>query len=191
VNRLGLKRLLLGALLAAIGSLAIPMSASAAEIETFVACNESAPIPSHVCKIGDSPGAFIESDEDVEYDVCVEFPDGEALCLERQVADAEVLFVNSITTNLPGNHRVLWFVEGVEVGSWTFRMDAPPAPAPAPLPPPAPPVIAPAAPSPACLKAKQRVRKLKAALQRAGSREQKAKAQAKLKAARAAAKRAC
>ncbi len=190
MNHLGWKRLLLGALLAAIGSLAIPLSASAAEIETFVACNESSPIPSQVCKIGDSPGAFFESDEEVEYDVCVEFPVGETLCAEQQLADPGVLFVNSITTNSPGNHRVIWFVEGIEVGSWTFRMDAPAPPAPAP-PPPAPPVIAPAAPSPACLKAKRRVRKLRAALQKASRRDQKAQTQAKLKAARAAAKRAC
>jgi hypothetical protein len=66
------------------------------------------------------------------YDVCVEFPVGEALRAEEQLADAGVLFVNSITTNSLGNHPVIWFVEDVEVGSWTFRMDAPPLPAPAP-----------------------------------------------------------
>lgn len=193
VDHLGWKRLLLSALLVAIGSLAIPLSASAAEIETFVACDDSAPIPvpSHVCKIGDSPGAFFESDEETEYDVCVEFPDGEALCAEQQLAEAGVLFVNTITTTLPGDHRVLWFVEGILVGSWDFRMDRPPAPPVLAPPAPPPPVVAPAGPTPACLKARQRVRKLKSSLKKASGPKQKEKLRSKLKGARAATRRAC
>jgi hypothetical protein len=185
--------ILLGALLAAAASLAIPLSASAAEIETFVGCDDLAaePIPSHVCQIGDFPGAFFESDEDVEYEVCVEFPDGVELCSEEEFAEAGVLFVNSITTGLPGNHLVTWFVEGAEFSSWTFRMDAlPPPPVVAP---PIPPPIAtpPVGSSPACLKAKQRVRKLKVSLRKASGPKQKAKIQATLKGARGAARRAC
>jgi hypothetical protein len=183
------KGILLGALFVAAASLAIPLSASAAQIETFVSCSDAAPIPSHVCKVGDSPGAFFESDEDVEYDVCAEFPDGEELCLEDQEAEGGVLFVNSLTTNLPGNHLVTWFVEDVEVGSWDFRME--PLPPPPVLAPPAlPPSVAPVGPSAACLKARQRVRKLKTALRKAGP-EQKVKIRGKLGSARTAAKRAC
>jgi hypothetical protein len=187
------KKILLGALLAAAASLAIPLPASGAQFETFVGCDDltAAPIPSHVCRIGDSPGAFFESDEDTEYEVCVEFPDRKLLCREGQLAVAGLLLVNPITTNLLGDHLVSWFVEDDEVGSWDFRMDPRPPP-PVATPPALPsPTVVPAGPSLACLKARHRVRKLKASLRKAGRPEQRARIRAKLSSARAAAKRAC
>jgi hypothetical protein len=179
--------------------LSIPLSASAAEYKTFVGCDDLAenPIPEHVCLVGDFPGAYFESSVETEYEVCVEFPSEEVFCSEEEEeAEADVLYINSITIDETGNHFVSWYVEGVEVGSWTFRVDAPTPPstpiAPAPV---VPAPVAPAATLPAhsaeCLKAQQRIRALKGRLRRLAAGAQKTKTRAKLKNARSAAKRLC
>lgn len=189
-----MKRLLLGLVVAF--SLLAPSSAGAADYTTFVGCDDLAdnPVPSHVCLTKDFPAAYFEADVDTEYEICVEFPGGKVLCAEEQFAEAEVLYLNSITSELPGNHVVTWYVEGFEVGSWTFRLDAPappPAPvAPAPVIPVALPAVAPA-PTAACLKSQQQVTKFKSRLRNAGSPKQKAKLRGKLKSARAATKNLC
>lgn len=195
-----MRRLFLGLIVAATASLFIPLHASAAEYKTFVGCDDLSenPVPSHVCQIGDSPGAYFESDVDVEVELCVEFPDAEELCTERELAESGVLYVYSIFSELEGNHLATWYVEGAEVGSWAFRLDPPPPP---PPPPPAvPPAAAPAptplpavatGPSPGCLKAKQRVRGLKNRLRNAKGRKQKVKIRPKLRNARATERRAC
>jgi hypothetical protein len=194
-----MKKLFLGLVLAAVASLAIALPASAAEFETFVGCDDLAetPVPAHICQIGDFPGAYFESDVDAEYEVCIEFPDAVELCAEEQFAEAGVLYVNSITSNLEGEHLVTWYVEGVEVGSWTFRLDPPPPP---PPPPPAQPLPTPAAtPPPAvapvtsagCLKAQQRVGSLKNRLRNASGRKRKAKLRIKLRSARVTARHVC
>lgn len=142
-------RRLTSGLVFAASALAISVApAGAAAYTTYVGCSDTASaMPSHVCEIGDQPGAFFESPTaDVEYEVCVSFPSGQTLCAEEQLAETEVLYVNSITTEIPGNHLVTWYVEGIEVAAWSFRMDPPPAPPPAapprpaPAPAPAPPV---------------------------------------------------
>jgi hypothetical protein len=190
-----MKKLFLSLLLAAAASMLIPLSANAAEYEAFVGCDDLAenPIPAHVCQVGDFPGAYFESDVETEYEICVEFPSGEEFCLGEEFAEAGVLYVNSITSEAAGTYFVSWYVEGAEVGSWSFRMDAPPPPPPPtviPTPAPVvPPVIAPA-PSTKCLQAQKRVKKLKDRLQKAGLK-QRSNIRAKLKSARAAAKNAC
>ncbi len=190
-----MRRLLLGMLLAAAASLSIPLSASAASYTTFVGCDDlsGAPIPSHTCELGDFPGAYFESDVDTEYDVCVEFPGGGFLCAEEQAAEAGIVYVNSITTTLTGNHFVYWFVEGVEVGAWTFRMDAPvPPPLPiVPAPPALTPSLVPPVQSTACLKARVQIEKLKGQLRKATGTKRKSKIRAKLRKARAASRNAC
>ncbi len=145
MKRLGL------ALILATGLLALPASmAEAAGYSAYVGCSISASAaPSHVCQIGDEPGAYFESPAvDVEYEICIDFPNGEPICLEEQFAEAGVLFVNEITSEVAGNHLVTWYVEDIEVAAWSFRMDAPAPPLPAPtLPSPAP-APAPLAPAP-------------------------------------------
>lgn len=194
----GMKKLFLGLVLAATASLLIPLPANAAEYETFVGCDDFAenPVPSHECQVGDFPGAFFESDVNAEYEVCVEFPSATVFCLEEEFAEAGVLYVNTISSELEGNYLVSWYVEGVEVGSWAFRLNQPPPPPPPPAPaapasvtPPAP-VVAPA-PSAECLKAQQRVGKLKGQLRKADGRKRKVKIRGKLRSARATAKRVC
>jgi hypothetical protein len=183
------------------GSLAVqPAASPAANITAYVGCSINATaIASHVCQIGDAPGAFFESDVDTEYEICLTFPDAETLCVEEEPAEAGVLYVNEITTDLTGNYLTSWYIEGVEVASWSFRMDAPPAP-PVQTPPTSTPTPAPAAapvvtPSPvvppACLQAQQQVEKLKARLHKAVGSKKKAKVRASLKSARATAKKAC
>lgn len=189
-----MKRLFWGLLLMASASLLIPMSATAAEFKTYVGCDDFAqsPVPSHVCLLGEFPGAFFESSADAEYEVCVEFPNQEFICAEEQEAEEGVLYVNSITTDQPGIHFVSWYVGDTEVGSWSFRMDAPVPPTPpAPVvPPPAQPAVAPT-PSPNCLAAQLQVGKLKHRLQKAGGAKQKKKIRAKLRNARNAVNREC
>ena len=168
-----------------------------AEYETFVGCDTSAfATPSHACELGDIPGAFFESDEETEYDVCIEFPSGFFDCAEEQEAEAGSLYVNPLFPDELGDYLVSWYVGVEEIGSWTFRIDPPPAPpappAPAPLPAPAP-VILPAivSPTPACLKAKKRVSQLGSQLRNANGQKGKLKIRARLKAAKAAKKRVC
>lgn len=193
----------LGLALAAAALFWVPSAATAADYETFVGCDDLAenPIPSHVCELGDFPGAYFESDTEVEVEVCVEFPTASILCTEPELAEAGILYVLSITSELEGDHFVTWYVEGAEVGSWAFHLEPPPAPPvvpsnPAPAPSPAsvtspPPVVTPSLPTPACRKARQRVRGLGRQLKNAGSRKQKAKIRGKLSKARTASRRAC
>lgn len=196
-------RLSVGLALAVAALLSIPSVATAADYETFVGCDDLAenPIPSHVCELGDFPGAYFESDAEVEVEVCVDFPTAPILCTDPELAEAGILYVFSITSELEGEHLVTWYVEGEEVGSWIFRLESPPpppvvpsTPTPAPSPPPVPspsPVVTAGPPTPACLKARQRVRMLGRQLQNAGSRKQKAKIRGKLGKARTTARRAC
>jgi hypothetical protein len=119
--------------------MALAPSAGAASYLTYVGCSPFVSAsPSHVCHIGDEPGAFFKSDTEVEYKVCVDFPNSETICSEEELAEANTLYVNAITTSVVGAHLVTWHVEGVEVASWAFRVDEPPSPAPTPSPAPGP-----------------------------------------------------
>lgn len=93
---------------------------------TYAACGrtETSP-PSHECKVGDELGAFFRSNlADVEYEICTSFPARPDICVADQQATMETLYVNSITSSIPGLHTVTWRVNGAEVGSWTFRLVA-------------------------------------------------------------------
>ena len=190
-----MKRILGSLILVVIAMAALPSAAGAVEVETYVGCGVTvSATPADVCTLGDTPGAFFEADEDVEYEVCVEFPSTNFLCAEEQFAEADVLYVNEITTDQLGDHFVWWFVEGVEVGSWSFRINAPPSPSipPAVVPaPPAPPALPAVAPSAACINAKARVRSLGKQLSKASDPKRKANLRSRLRRARAAKKRLC
>ena len=101
---------------------AVPASAEAAAFRHYVACglSENAK-PSHLCQKRRKKGAFFRSNRaDVFYSVCVRFPTGKNLCAPKQEAEQGVLYVNKITSNIPGEHRVTWFVEGKRVGVFNF-----------------------------------------------------------------------
>jgi hypothetical protein len=115
----------LTALLAASAILAFsPASASAAAYSHYVACGVSQNAkPSHLCQKKRKKGAFFRSNNaTVFYTVCVRFPTKKNLCAPRQEAVQGTLYVNKITSNIPGKHVVSWFVEGKKVGSFAFRV---------------------------------------------------------------------
>lgn len=120
----GLKTL--SAVLLGIGLLAsaAPASAAAAAYSHYVACGVSQNAkPAHKCPKKSKKGAFFKSlQADVSYSVCVKFPTGKNICAKAQEATQGTLYVNKITSNIPGKHRVTWFVEGKHVGSFVFNV---------------------------------------------------------------------
>ncbi len=120
----GLKTLaavLLGtALLASVA----PASAAAAAYKHYVACGVSENAkPAHKCSKKSKKGAFFKSLKgDVNYSVCVKFPTGKNICAKAQPAKQGTLYVNTITSNIPGKHRVTWFVEGKRIGISVFTV---------------------------------------------------------------------
>jgi hypothetical protein len=103
---------------------AVPATAGAASYKHYVGCGVSQHAkPAHVCPKGSKKGAFFKSLQgDVAYSVCVRFPSGKNLCAKAQEATQGTLYVNKITSTIPGRHRVTWFVKGKKVGSWVFRV---------------------------------------------------------------------
>ncbi len=103
---------------------AAPATAGAAAYKHYVGCGISRNAkPSHVCPKGSKKGAFFKSlKADVVYSVCVRFPSGKNLCAHKQEATKGTLYVNKITSTIPGKHRVTWFVEGKKVGSFVFTV---------------------------------------------------------------------
>jgi hypothetical protein len=115
----------------------VPATAGAAAYRHYVGCGASQNArPSHACPKSSKKGAFFRSnrgasclDPDgnpvicVYYKVCVRFPDKRHLCAKRQQAIKGVLYVNKITSNLVGKHRVTWFVGSKRVGSFIFKVN--------------------------------------------------------------------
>jgi hypothetical protein len=109
------------ALLAAVA----PVAAQAASYRHYVACGVTQNAkPSHLCQKPRKKGAFFRSnDATVFYTVCVKFPGNEKpQCADPEKARKGTLYVNTITSNSPGLHRVTWFVAGKQVGSFIFRV---------------------------------------------------------------------
>jgi hypothetical protein len=118
----GLKTLLAVGLGVALLASAAPATAQGAAFKHYVACGLSQKAkPSHLCQKPRKKGAFFRSNNgDVFYTVCVKFPTKKNLCAPKQEAVKGTLYVNKITTNIPGKHRVSWFVEGKRVGVFNF-----------------------------------------------------------------------
>ncbi|MGC1851197.1 MAG: hypothetical protein WA687_02015 [Solirubrobacterales bacterium] len=118
---LKLTAIVLGVMLLASAS---PASAQAAAYKHYVACGLSQNAkPSHLCQKARKKGAFFRSNKgDVFYTVCVKFPTKKNLCAPKQEAVKGTLYVNKITSNIPGKHRVTWFVEGRRVGFFVFTV---------------------------------------------------------------------
>ena len=120
----GLKALAVVMLMSGLLAAAVPAAASAAAYKKYVGCGVSRNAkPAHVCPKGSKKGAFFKSfNGDVVYSVCVKFPSGKNLCAQAQEAEQGTLYVNKITSTIPGVHVVSWFVKGQKVGSWNFRV---------------------------------------------------------------------
>ncbi len=111
---------------AALLATAGPASAQGAAFKHYVACGLSKNAKaSHVCQKPRKKGAFFQSNHaDVFYTVCVKFPTKKNLCAPKQEAVRGTLYVNKITSNIPGKHRVTWFVGGRRVGLFAFFVPA-------------------------------------------------------------------
>ena len=121
----GLKTLIAVLLATALlASAAFATTAGAAAYKHYVSCGVSQNAkPKHKCPKKAKKGAFFKSlKADVNYSVCVKFPTGKNICAKAQPAAQGTLYVNKITSNIPGKHRVSWFVEGKRVGSFVFRV---------------------------------------------------------------------
>lgn len=116
------KRLAAVGLVVALFASAAPASAEAAAFRYYVACGLSQNAkPAHVCQKKRKKGAFFRSNRtDVFYTVCVRFPTRKNLCAPKQKAVRGTLYVNKISSNIPGEHRVTWFVKGKQVGAFDF-----------------------------------------------------------------------
>lgn len=101
-----------------------PATAGAAAYQHYAACGVSQNAkPDHKCPKQSKKGAFFKSlNGDVSYSVCVKFPTGKNICAKAQPATQGTLYVNKITSNIPGKHRVSWFVEGKPVGAFFFTI---------------------------------------------------------------------
>ncbi len=120
----GLKTLTAIGLGIALLASASPASAKGAAFKHYVACGLSQKAdPSHVCQKQRDKGAFFRSNNgDVFYSVCVKFPGKKNLCRPKQEAKKGQLYVNKITSTIPGKHQVTWFVGGKRVGAFTFTV---------------------------------------------------------------------
>ncbi len=119
-----LKTLMAVALAIALLASAVPASAKTAAFKHYVACGLSQNAkPSHLCQKSRDKGAFFRSNlADVYYKVCVKFPTGANQCKGQQKAVKGTLYVNEVTSNIPGKHRVTWFVAGKRVGVFLFTI---------------------------------------------------------------------
>jgi hypothetical protein len=120
----GLKTLTAVVLVAGLLATVAPATAGAAAFKHYVGCGVSKKAkPAHACAKKAKKGAFFKSlNGDVVYSVCVRFPSGKNLCAKAQEAEQGTLYVNKITSTIPGRHVVSWFVKGKKVGSWAFRV---------------------------------------------------------------------
>jgi hypothetical protein len=124
----GLKTLTAVLLGAALLATVAPASAKkAAAFKHYVACGISQNAkPSHSCSSGSKKGAFFKSnDKTVFYSICVTFPEGKNLCKKHQEAVQGTLYVNPITSTVPGRHKVSWFVGNKRVGLFSFNVVPP------------------------------------------------------------------
>lgn len=103
---------------------ATPATAEAAAYQHYVACGVSENAKAaHKCPKKSKKGAFFKSlQADVSYSVCVKFPTGKNICAKAQEATQGTLYVNKITSNIVGKHRVTWFVGGKRVGTFVFNV---------------------------------------------------------------------
>jgi hypothetical protein len=120
----GLKALVAVLVVTGLMAGAVTASASAAAYKHYIGCGISRKAePAHACPKGSKKGAFFKSlQADVTYSVCVKFPSGKNLCAKEQEAEQGTLYVNKITSTIPGVHVVSWFVKGKKVGASAFRV---------------------------------------------------------------------
>ena len=92
-----------------------PASAEAAAFKHYVGCgSRSNAKPSHVCPKNSKKGAFFKSIKaDVSYTRLRQVPERQKPLRRKPRKPTQgTLYVNKITSTIPGKHQVTWFVEG-------------------------------------------------------------------------------
>lgn len=85
----------------------------AARLTAYTACGLSRHSrESTVCSRRQKIGAFFESSKALTYKVCIKVPGGQSVCANNQQAAANTLYVNKITSSVPGRYKVTWTAEG-------------------------------------------------------------------------------
>jgi len=93
-----------------------------AHYRAYVACGLSSHAhPAHECAHRARVGTFLRSSRDVVYTVCVLFPTGRHICAEEQVAVAGTLYVNKVTSNIVGWHKVVWYLPDRTIKRYFWR----------------------------------------------------------------------
>jgi hypothetical protein len=79
--------------------------------------------PKHRCAATATKAAMFRSNlRDVSYKICIKFPGRPGRpCVSDQAAKS-VLYYNIINSNVPGAHRVTWFVKGKRIARRKFRV---------------------------------------------------------------------
>ncbi len=91
-------------------------------LRVYVACGLSPYArPARECPHRSKVGAFIRVNREVHYTVCITFPTRRRLCAREQLAEAGVLYVNKLTTNIVGRHKVVWTTEGRRLVRYFWR----------------------------------------------------------------------
>jgi hypothetical protein len=92
-------------------------------VTAYVACGLSQYArPARECGPRRKVGAFFRANYDVRYTVCTRFPTGRRVCAYDQIAAAGTLYVNKVTTNIVGSHKVVWTVEGRRLVRYFWRL---------------------------------------------------------------------
>ncbi len=93
-----------------------------ARYTAYVACGLSKrATPARECAHRARVGAFFRSPREVSYAVCVVFPTGRRICAYEQVAAPEVLYVNKVTSNIVGWHKVVWYLPDRRIKRYFWR----------------------------------------------------------------------
>jgi hypothetical protein len=94
------------------GALASGSSAdSAPKYVAYAACGlgKQEP-PAHKCTLGSRVGAFLKSSTDVQFKLCVRFPNDRRICAEAQNVAAGKVKVNKVTSSILGRHKLVWYL---------------------------------------------------------------------------------
>ena len=79
--------------------------------------------PKHRCAATTTKAAMFRSNlRDVSYKICIKFPPQANRPCASEQATKGVLYYNIINSNVPGVHRVTWFVKGKRIGRRKFRV---------------------------------------------------------------------
>lgn len=93
-----------------------------AHYTAYVACGLSDKArPRHECPHRAKVGVFFKSSREVVYSVCVVFPTSRRACAKEQTAAAGTLYVNKVTGNVSGRHKVVWYLPDRRIIRYFWR----------------------------------------------------------------------